>query len=113
MPCLYTKITLQTPAAVAVSPRQQASVSVRGVPSGEPHTTAVVAVNFVGQEAEVTVRHQPVAIVEIAPTTPAAVRISEICTPSEEEMYVLAASDGILRTCDGEYLLLDPAGEQD
>jgi len=41
----------------------------------------------------------------------ASLMVSEVCSVSNGELTVLAASDGPLRTRDGGYILLDPSRE--
>lgn len=52
---------------------------------------------------------QPQAVLGVVMQPQAVLTLGEICTVSSGTLVVLAASDGVLRTRDGGYFLLDPA----
>ena len=105
-------------ASVNITPIRPAATVVAAVASA----SADVAV--VGAQTEVSIALSPVAVAvvdchvqpsavsTIALTDRMVVDISEVCAIGSGELCVLAASDGILRTREGGFFLLDPAREE-
>ena len=52
------------------------------------------------------------SVVDVAPVQQLQLHLGEVCTVSGGRLVVLAAADGILRTRDGGFFLLDPALHQ-
>lgn len=56
-----------------------------------------------------TVSALPHITLNAAPTARLTLSVEHICTVSTDTLVVLAASDGVLRTKNGGYILLNPA----
>lgn len=106
MSCLLVSITHTRPAEIAVAAVAAAAVSVTAAARAE---TSVEAAPVAVARCQV----QPTAAVSITGIGRPVVTISEVCAIGGGELCVLAASDGILRTRDGGFFLLDPAREDE
>lgn len=112
MGCLSITVRPLPQAQLAATPNEQAKLSLRGYFSEEPRLSA--ALGLVPQEpAKLVASPCPQAKIEVTPQPQAQLIVGEVCSVSVGEIFVLAASDGPLRTCDGGYLLLNPDYEQD
>ncbi len=90
MGCLSFSVTPSPQAGLTAKPTGQAQLELKGYPDGEPHLSAKL---------------------NATPTRQATLVIGEVCSVAGGEVYVLAGTDGPLRTRDGGYLLLDPSRE--
>lgn len=92
--------------SLAALPLPQAKVS------AQTGRTASVSVTALPKAMlAVTPASQVVQAVVTAPTV--RLRIAEVCSIGSGELFVLATQEGPLRTQNGGFLLLDPAGETD
>ena len=105
MACLSVNITPISPAETVVAAVAAASANV----TVAAQTEISIALSPV---AAVNCHVQPLAVSTIALTDRMVVNISEVCAIGSGELCVLAASDGILRTREGGFFLLDPAREE-
>lgn len=113
MSCLSIQLTPKQQALLAVSPAEQAKLTLRGYPSGSPHLTAALAVRP-AEQLKLTVSPKVSVALVITPQQQAEMVIGEVCSVSHDEVFVLASTpEGPLRTRSGGYLLLDPAYEND
>jgi hypothetical protein len=104
MACLSVNITPIRPAETVVAAVAAASANANVA------TQAKTSVE-VSPVAKVGCQVQSSAVAVIALTGRMVVNISEVCAIGGGDLYVLAASDGILRTREGGFFLLDPARE--
>ena len=113
MSCLSIQLTPKAQALLAVSPAEQAKLTLRGYPSGSPHLTAALVVKPASQ-VKMAISPKVSAALSVTPKPQVGLVIGEVCSVSQEELYVLASTpEGPLRTRSGGYLLLDPAYEND
>lgn len=101
MSCLNVTITPVAPSVLSVAPVAGASVTVE---TAAPATLSVTP----AEPARVDVYPSPQASVTLTPTEGIRLTIGEVCSITGGDLYVLAASDGPLRTPDGGYILLKP-----
>jgi hypothetical protein len=107
MACLDLRIRTIPPGTVSIKPVPPGQVVARPVPPGS------VAVD-VKNDLKVSATVLNDLKVIITPRPQAKVTVTQVCSTSVGGTFlVLAASDGILRTSDGGYLLLDPAREDE
>ena len=112
MGCLSIDLWPLPQAQLSVQPNKQAQQKLKGYFSEEPRLSAKLVV-VPQKPANLVVSHRPQAELEVTPQPQAKLIMGEVCSVSVGDIYVLAASDGPLRTCDGGYLLLNPENEQD
>jgi hypothetical protein len=105
MACLTVNITPILPAETTLTTVPTASANVTVAAQAEVSIALSPA-------AAVDCHVQPSAVSTIALTDRMVVNISEVCAIGGGELCVLAASDGILRTREGGFFLLDPAREE-
>lgn len=106
MACTTVTITPEPPSVLTIAAVAAASLVVAPV---APVSTDVTPI----ESSAITVTPTEQAALTVTPQPQAVLAIGEVCSVSTGELYVLAASDGPLRTRDGGYILLDPAGEID
>lgn len=106
MSCITLTLTPVQPATVTVAAVRPASVAVDAV---RPASVAVAP----RPASALAVAPRPASDLAATPVAPARLTIGEVCSVGGGELYVLAATDGPLRTRDGGYILLDPARETD
>ena len=107
MACLDLRIRTTPPGTVNITPVPPGQVVAKTVPP------AKVAVD-VKNDLKVSAKVLNDLKVIITPRPQAKVTVTQVCSTTVGGTFlVLAASDGILRTSDGGYLLLDPARETD
>lgn len=107
MPCLDLRIRTTPSGTVSITPVPPGQVVAKPVPPGR------VAIK-VKNDLKVIATVLNDLKVTIKPRPQARVTVTQVCSTNVGGTFlVLAASDGILRTSDGGYLLLDPARENE
>ena len=104
MSCLTVIITPVLPSSAAV---QAVASSLAKATPVEPHKSFMESVGA----SVVSVLPLPSSSVGVKPVGQSSVSVGEVCAVSGGLLTVLASTDGPLRTRDGGYFLLDPAGE--
>lgn len=101
MGCLHLSIGRVITANTTIVPVRDAKLTVSECKSA--HATIVDTPKGTAQ-----VSLAPNAKANVTPVRPMKVTIGEVCSISEGDLVVLAADDGILRTRDGGFFLLNP-----
>lgn len=103
MSCLVITIALVASPTLATEPVPSASANVVEVVAGP------VATVQLEPQAAMSLEATPQATADVAPLAPLNMIAGEVCTVGTGTIVVLAARDGVLRTPNGGFFLLNPA----